>query len=102
MNKLSCSVTNCVSNKQGGCCRPAIQVEGAAANCSKETMCGSYQPKGGADNACCRNTVNDKVAIGCSASVCQYNKEQKCTSDSVCISCNCGCGDLTECQTFKL
>lgn len=102
MNKLSCSVTDCASNKQGGCCRPAIQVEGAAANCSKETMCGSYQPKGGADNACYCNAVNDRVDIGCSAAVCQYNKQHKCTSDSVCISCNAAGCDHTECQTFKL
>jgi len=98
MNNLSCSVTRCVTNKDGCCCRPSIQVEGPSASARNETICHSFQEKNGASNSTDHySTPNNSLDIGCSVCKCSYNKNDKCHSDSVTIDCS---GANSECATF--
>lgn len=104
MTNLTCHVESCVSNKNGGCCRPGIKVEGPAACKCEETICASYQKKGGPtdDYSASHNDQNSVMDVGCTAVVCRYNKENMCSADKICIDCNCGCHDRSECATFEL
>ena len=102
MTQFHCNVTSCVSNKEGGCCLNTIKVEGPAAKQSSETVCGSYQKKGMAQNSAAYDCAHYRMDVGCSARECCYNKNDHCTSDEVTIACNCGCGERSECATFRI
>lgn len=99
MSTLHCSVTDCITNKGGCCCRPSIQVEGPMAAACDQTICHSYSPKGGAqNNGDCYCTPNNTLDIGCSVCKCGYNKNSKCDSSSVSIDCG---PKNSHCATFK-
>ena len=104
MTRISCDVTKCEYNKDGGCKLNKIEVGSRDARMSDETMCESYVPEGsGAKNSCtCRSDACDISEIKCSAERCMYNDDGKCEAKNIEISpCKkCGCGE-TECNTFK-
>lgn len=102
MNRFNCHVTSCASNKEGGCCLNAIKVEGPAAKTSDETICGSYQKQGMAQNSAACGCAHHHMDISCSACECCYNEHDRCTSPEVTIDCNCGCGERSECSTFRV
>ena len=104
MTRISCDVTKCEYNKDGGCKLNKIEVGTHDAKISDETRCESYVPAGhGASNSCgCRSDACDISEIKCSAKNCKYNDDGECEAKTIEISpCKtCGCGE-TECNTFK-
>lgn len=104
MTRISCEVTKCMYNTDGGCKLNEIQVGTGSAKISDETKCESYVPEGTAPtNSCsCRNDACDIGTVSCSAKKCMYNDKGICDADKIKIS-NChssSCGE-TECKTFK-
>ena len=100
MTTLKCSVSSCASNSSGGCCLPAIQVEGQGACQSVETSCRSYSPKspGSAANSAVQPSPNAALEIGCAAGNCLHNHQGQCAADCVCIN---RCSSGTQCTSFE-
>ena len=104
MTRISCDVTKCEYNTDGGCKLHKIEVGTQSARMSDETRCESYVPSGsGAKNSCgCRQDACDISEIKCSAEKCKYNDDGECEAKKIeispCKSANCG---ETECNTFK-
>lgn len=104
MTRISCEVTKCQYNTNGGCKLNKIEVGTENARMTDETMCESYAPEGhSASNACgCRKDACDISEIKCSAEMCKYNNDRRCEAEKIEISpCNTGCCGETECNTFK-
>ena len=100
MTTLKCSVSSCASNSSGGCCRPAIQVEGPGACQCAETSCQSYSPKpqGAPSNSGAQAQPNAALEIGCAAAGCLHNQSGRCSADCVCIN---RCANGTQCTSFE-
>lgn len=104
MTRVSCEVTKCMYNKDGGCRLEEIQVGTASAKVTDQTKCESYAPEGSLPtNSCgCNKDACSISSISCSAKMCKYNDDGVCEADRIKIS-NCkthNCGE-TECETFK-
>ena len=107
MNNLKCSVTTCRHNANQLCELQKIQVDGPAAQESRETCCISYAERAkGANNMSAYNNSNasEGTEIMCSAEHCTYNSNKKCQADNVKVA-GC-CADPcvvseTECSTFR-
>lgn len=105
MTRISCDVTKCEYNADGGCKLSSIEVGTENARMTDETRCESYAPSGhGAKNACrCSEDACQISNIKCSAENCKYNDDGECDAKTIeispCKSCNCG---ETECRTFKV
>lgn len=103
MTQLKCSADTCVNNCSGLCALNGIQVDGSTACCCSETSCGSFSPKTDAfTNSVNNMDVKPETRIQCHARECVYNKDMRCSADSIRISGHGAdrCGD-TECATFK-
>ena len=104
MTRISCEVTKCMYNANGGCKLEEIRVGTSAAKISDQTKCESYTPEGSSHtNSCgCKNDACNISSISCSAKMCKYNENGICEADKIKISnCkDCKCGE-TECVTFK-
>ena len=105
MTRISCQVTKCEYNIDGGCKLNKIEVGSESARMTEETKCESYTPAGkSTTNSCgCRKDACDISEIKCSAENCKFNNDKVCEANRVEISpCNTGnCGE-TECNTFKI
>ena len=103
MTKLRCDAIHCMSNREGCCCRPDIQVGGSQATEYQQTCCESFRPlKDGAVNATNYNQVNHEMPIHCEATKCMYNKAHQCAADTVRMSgSSAQKADQTSCETFK-
>ncbi len=105
MTRISCDVTKCEYNTDGGCKLHKIEVGTHDARMTDETRCESYTPMGSSvSNSCgCRNDACDISEIKCSAENCKYNDDGECEARTIEISpCKTGnCGE-TECNTFKV
>ena len=105
MTRISCDVTKCEYNADGGCKLHKIEVGTQNARMTDETRCESYTPHSNSvKNSCgCRKDACDISDIKCSAENCMYNDDGKCEAKkieiSTCAGSNCG---ETECNTFKM
>lgn len=105
VSALECSAEECIYNKRQCCCKGEILVEGARAEESRDTCCGSFSAKkdNSFRNVCeCNNTPSRMIEIGCEAVTCTYNKEKKCFADAIGIA-GAGASEArqTQCATFK-
>ncbi len=103
MNTLRCDVGNCATNRDGYCCREAIQVEGDSARDSVETCCSSFREEiFGLSNDVIDQSPNPRCDVLCDAGRCLYNANGVCATDVVDIR---GYGAEnsgdTNCQTFR-
>lgn len=105
MTRISCDVTKCEYNTDGGCRLSGIEVGTKQAKMTDETRCESFVPSGhGAKNSCgCSSDACRISEIKCSAEKCKYNDDGECEAKTVEISpCKTGCCGETECNTFKM
>ena len=105
MTKISCDVTKCEYNANGGCKLSKIEVGTPHARMTDETKCESFAPIGNSmSNSCgCKKDACDISNIKCSAECCKYNDDGMCEAKKVEISpCNSGNSGETECNTFKV
>ena len=105
MTRISCGVTQCEYNTNGGCKLHKIEVGTKDARMTDETKCESYIPSGhGISNSCtCRSDACDISEIKCSAHNCKHNDEGMCEAKKIDISpCKSGCCGETECKTFSI
>ena len=103
MTRISCGVTKCEYNIDGGCKLTKIEVGTQKARMTDETKCESYTPSANnTKNSCgCKNDACDISEIKCSAENCKYNDDGECEAKRVEISpCKSGCCGETECNTF--
>ena len=104
MTKISCDVTKCEYNANGGCKLSKIEVGTPHARMTDETRCESYTPgEGSSSNSCgCKSDACNISEISCSAEKCKYNEDGVCEAKKIEIcTCHTGtCGD-TECSTFS-
>lgn len=104
MTKILCEVEKCYYNKQGGCIRERISVDGKNACEPKETMCESYTDNKhtAAQNGCiCHDNACDLSNISCSANNCKYNRNGSCNADKILVGTSTAdCCNKTECETF--
>ena len=105
MTRISCDVTKCEYNTDGGCKLHKIEVGTQNARMTDETKCESYVPANhSASNSCgCRSDACDISEIKCSAENCKYNDDGECEAKRIEVApCSTGnCGE-TECKTFKI
>lgn len=103
MTQLKCDARHCISNRDGHCCRPDIQVGGNNATEYHETCCESFRPiNGSATNAMDYSHVNTQMPIHCSAVNCVYNKQRQCAADAIKMDgVSAEKADQTACRTFK-
>lgn len=105
MPTISCEVTKCCYNKDGGCRLERVNVGGENAVVSVETMCDSFTDckEDAMTNSCdCENEACDCAEIDCEAENCRYNENGECEAERIevgkCSSC---CCSETECETFE-
>lgn len=103
MTQLKCDARHCISNREGLCCRPDIQVGGSNATEYQQTCCESFRPiNGNATNAMDYSHTNAQMPIHCSAVNCKYNKQRQCAADAVKVE---GAAaekaEQTACHTFQ-
>lgn len=103
MTQLNCSVIHCMSNRDGCCCRPEIQVGGANATELQQTCCESFRStREGATNAMDYSHVNKTMPIRCEATNCIYNKDYRCDAKKIQVSGQSAEKmDQTCCETFE-
>lgn len=106
MSYLKCSVTSCAYNETGKCCLNSIKVGGESAETSNETVCKSYQQRGGdASNYVPHGAPGSETYIACDAVKCGYNSNRVCEAESVsiakCYDCTEGKCECTQCDTYK-
>lgn len=105
MTKILCKVENCYYNKQGGCIRERINVDGENAQAPRETMCESYtdsKHEAHLNSCICHEGACDLSNIDCSAENCKYNSNRICSADKIQIGTSkANCCSETECETFK-
>ena len=100
---IKCGAHNCVHNdNQGHCYASVVNVRGAQATVTDETLCKSFADQGlvgdvefGSEfsNTSHKATVND---IKCSACHCKHNDKNCCHADAVQIN-----TDTASCDTFE-
>ena len=103
MTRISCDVTKCEYNAEGGCKLNKIQVGTKNARMTDETKCESYTPcTSYTTNSCgCSKGACDISEIKCSAENCKYNDDGCCEAKKIEIApCKTGCCGETECNTF--
>ncbi len=98
MTKLTCHVTNCASNHNDCCCRPAIKVQGKGACQCCETECQSFQEKGPEEvsNNTQFSNANPSLEVKCTAEHCVFNDMGSCTASHISIM---GNGAEKRCET---
>ena len=103
MTKLHCEAIHCISNRDGCCCRPNIQVGGSSATDYQQTCCESFHPiEGNATNAMDFCQTNKQMSIRCEANKCVYNKECRCVADAVRVGgASAHTANQTACETFE-
>ncbi len=103
MTTLHCDALLCISNRDGCCCRPTIQIGGSEATAFNQTKCDSFRPiDQGATNAVDFDYVNRKMPIRCDAAKCIYNKEHQCVADAIRVAgSSAKNADQTACETFS-
>ena len=103
MTKLKCDARHCMSNRDGCCCRPDIQVGGNNATAYQETCCESFRPIGSnTTNATDYSHTNTQMPIRCSAVKCVYNKQCHCGADAITMEgVSAKKAEQTACRTFK-
>ncbi|MEA5038894.1 MAG: DUF1540 domain-containing protein [Clostridiaceae bacterium] len=105
MNNLSCSVQNCVNNKNNLCLRSSIKVDGCSATNESETCCASYGNRGQSyENAVSTNMDPvPETDITCDVKNCSYNDgNNRCTASSVSVNgLSATSSRETECSTFQ-
>lgn len=104
MTHLDCNVTNCMHNKDNGCCKQKIEVEGSSARECCETCCGSYDKKGeGSYSNAMDREPKKSLEVDCEALNCMYNVGGYCDAQHIGIV---GAGasscDQTECGSFRI
>ncbi len=101
MATLRCGVNECAHNKENFCCNESIKVGGVNASIAAHTECESFDEKGNEINSLFSQSPNPSMAIGCSASNCIHNENQRCVSSYVDISSSASTyGNTTECLSF--
>lgn len=103
MTHLTCNASNCASNKNNCCCRPAIKVQGQQAKTPCDTRCQSFTEKGHEiSNSTHFDQPNNSLDVKCSAMNCTFNKEGSCAAEGIHIN---GAGarsySETECSSFS-
>lgn len=103
MTQLKCDVIHCMSNRDGCCCRPDIQIGGANATQHQQTCCESFQPtRGGATNAVDYSHTNPSMPVKCDATNCVYNSDCQCDANAIQVSGQSAEKmDQTCCETFE-
>lgn len=103
-NRLECAVSSCRHYRDDLCCLSAIQVDGPGAGESRQTCCGSFEPRTGtAENALGGPYPTPDAAIRCDAERCAYNNAHRCSAEWVCVGSSRGAAASkagTECRTF--
>lgn len=105
MTRLTCNATNCASNKNNLCCRPAIKVQGQQAKMPCNTRCQSFSEKGSGEisNATHFDSGNPSLEVKCTAKNCIFNRDGDCKAEGIHIN---GAGartySETECSSFSL
>ncbi len=103
MTRISCEVTKCAYNADGGCKLQSIEVGTERAKMTDETKCESYTPSGSSfTNSCkCAEGACDISEISCSAENCKYNDNGICDAKHIEIAKSVtGRNGETECNTF--
>lgn len=103
MTQLKCDAIHCLSNRDGQCCRPEIQVGGSHATEHHETCCESFRCiTGDAANAVDYSRTNPEMPIHCDATNCTYNHNCECSADNVkVIGHSAKDCEQTSCETFE-
>ena len=105
MTRLTCNASNCASNKNNLCCRPAIKVQGQQAQKPCDTRCQSFTEKGKGElsNSTHVEEPNSSLEVKCTAMNCVFNREGSCNAKDIHIN---GAGartfSETECSSFSL
>ena len=105
MTRLTCNASNCASNKNNLCCRPAIKVQGQQAKMPCDTRCQSFSEKGSGEisNATHFDSGNPSLEVKCTAKNCIFNRDGDCKAEGIHIN---GAGartySETECSSFSL
>ncbi len=103
MTKLTCHVSNCVSNSQGLCCRPDVTVEGSGAHTTDQTFCQSFGHRTESLLSAMPEIVPcEQTEVHCDAHGCAHNCGNLCAAEHVCVegdgACEC---TQTRCKSFK-
>ncbi len=105
MPNITCEVTKCYYNKEGGCIREEITIEGESAVVSDETMCQSYadSKEEARYNSCsCTTGACNCTDVECTAENCKYNNDGECDADKIEVgTSSSSCCRETECETFE-
>ena len=103
MPTITCEVSKCYYNKDGGCSRDNIKVGGKGAVVSDETMCEAYTDAKdpSCTNCSCEDGACSCTEIDCSAENCKHNSAGCCKADTIEIGkCSSCCCSETECESF--
>lgn len=114
--ELSCNAANCVHNVNGLCSANVIQVIGAGAHKSRETMCDTFAPKGLINavthlpnmniageikQVFTNEAIEMSPIIKCEAINCKYNENRRCEAKNIqIIGPRAGSSEGTQCETF--
>ena len=102
MTQLKCDAIHCISNRDGCCCRPDIQVGGANATQQQETCCESFRYVENSSNAVDYSHVNETMPIRCEATNCVYNQNRQCVADAIRVGGHSAQKmEQTDCETFR-
>ena len=104
MARISCEVTGCEYNCDGGCRLDTVKVEGEDATVSDETVCDSYTDRNekGCVNCTPSSCACNNAEIECDAEDCRYNEDCICNADRITVGCkNAHCSAETACLTFS-
>ena len=97
MANLTCSATNCGHNTQGECFAGSINVFGASANTTSNTICASFIDEASSSFTNCANCTCTKTNdINCRAQNCVHNDYGSCKASGVQIN-----SSNASCETFK-
>lgn len=102
MTQLKCDAIHCISNREGRCCRPDIQVGGANATELQQTCCESFRYVESQSNAVDYSHVNEAMPIRCDAANCVYNRNYECVADAIqMVGRSAQKMEQTACETFR-
>lgn len=97
MANLHCSATNCGHNTQGNCFAGNINIFGASANTTSNTICASFIDETVSSFTNCANCTCTKTDhINCRAQNCVHNEYGACKAQGVQIN-----SVNASCETFK-
>lgn len=96
-NPINCSASSCAYNQSGGCYASGIQVNGASANTTSQTNCGTFQDRADSSFTNCAGgcTCAKTHSISCAADNCKHNSGGSCKAESVQINMQ-----NASCETF--